>query len=209
MRAQNPGVRDPDRPRPLYGARTGHSSALFGWSTVPAACWLSLCVRSCGRASPAPLGGAAARCTPSPSGGPCHRQGIVRPRALEQPGSRARGERFPAPCPGPLPISSSGSSRWGYSGWFDAVPVDDGLVLVMGDVEGHDSHAAALMQELPGRLLGRRRARRGIRPPSSHVLQTGSTGSTATCSPQLWSSTSTSVPALPQPRQPGTWLRLC
>ena len=28
------------------------------------------------------------------------------------------------------------------------MPVDDGLVLVMGDVEGHDSHAAALMQEL-------------------------------------------------------------
>jgi len=32
--------------------------------------------------------------------------------------------------------------------WFDAVPVDDGLVLVMGDVEGHDSRAAALMREL-------------------------------------------------------------
>lgn len=92
--------------------------------------------------------------------------------------------------------------------WFDAVPVDDGLVLVMGDVEGHDSRAAALMQELRAvtRVAG---ARRRTRPPSSHVLQTGSTGSTATCSPQLWSSTSTSVPALPQPRQPGTWLRLC
>jgi serine phosphatase RsbU (regulator of sigma subunit) len=32
--------------------------------------------------------------------------------------------------------------------WFDAVPVDDGLVLVMGDVEGHDSRAAALMPRL-------------------------------------------------------------
>lgn len=32
--------------------------------------------------------------------------------------------------------------------WFDAVPVDDGLVLIMGDVEGHDSRAAALMPEL-------------------------------------------------------------
>ena len=32
--------------------------------------------------------------------------------------------------------------------WFDAVPVDDGLVLVMGDVEGHDSRAAALMLKL-------------------------------------------------------------
>ncbi len=32
--------------------------------------------------------------------------------------------------------------------WFDAVPVEDGLVLVMGDVEGHDSRAAALMLRL-------------------------------------------------------------
>ena len=32
--------------------------------------------------------------------------------------------------------------------WFDAVPVDDGLMLVMGDVEGHDSRAAALMPKL-------------------------------------------------------------
>jgi serine phosphatase RsbU (regulator of sigma subunit) len=32
--------------------------------------------------------------------------------------------------------------------WFDAVPVDHGLMLVIGDVEGHDSRAAALMLKL-------------------------------------------------------------
>jgi anti-sigma regulatory factor (Ser/Thr protein kinase) len=32
--------------------------------------------------------------------------------------------------------------------WFDAVGVDDGLVLVVGDVQGHDVQAAALMGQL-------------------------------------------------------------
>ena len=32
--------------------------------------------------------------------------------------------------------------------WFDAMPVDDGLVLVVGDVQGHDVRAAALMGQL-------------------------------------------------------------
>ncbi len=32
--------------------------------------------------------------------------------------------------------------------WFDAVAVDEGLVLVVGDVQGHDAQAAALMGQL-------------------------------------------------------------
>jgi len=32
--------------------------------------------------------------------------------------------------------------------WFDAIAVDDGLVLVVGDVQGHDAQAAALMGQL-------------------------------------------------------------
>ncbi|HEX6877801.1 MAG TPA: SpoIIE family protein phosphatase [Nocardioidaceae bacterium] len=32
--------------------------------------------------------------------------------------------------------------------WFDAIAVDDGLVLVVGDVQGHDVQAAALMGQL-------------------------------------------------------------
>jgi anti-sigma regulatory factor (Ser/Thr protein kinase) len=32
--------------------------------------------------------------------------------------------------------------------WFDAIDVDDGLVLVVGDVQGHDVQAAALMGQL-------------------------------------------------------------
>ena len=32
--------------------------------------------------------------------------------------------------------------------WFDAIQVEDGLVLVVGDVQGHDAHAAAVMGQL-------------------------------------------------------------
>lgn len=74
--------------------------------------------RSCAgvRRGTVPFGGAAASCAPSPSGCPSHRKATARPLALEQPGSRGRGERFPAPCPEPLPSSRSGSSRWGCCG---------------------------------------------------------------------------------------------
>jgi anti-sigma regulatory factor (Ser/Thr protein kinase) len=52
--------------------------------------------------------------------------------------------------------------------WFDAVAVDDGLVLVVGDVQGHDVQAAALMGQL--RTVVRATACEG-HPPSGMLAR--------------------------------------
>lgn len=46
--------------------------------------------------------------------------------------------------------------------WFDAIAVDDGLVLVVGDVQGHDVEAASLMGQL--RTVARATASEGHAP---------------------------------------------
>jgi anti-sigma regulatory factor (Ser/Thr protein kinase) len=53
--------------------------------------------------------------------------------------------------------------------WFDAVAVDDGVVLVVGDVQGHDVQAAALMGQL--RTVVRATASEG-HPPSGVLART-------------------------------------
>lgn len=53
--------------------------------------------------------------------------------------------------------------------WFDAVAVDDGLVLVVGDVQGHDVKAAALMGQL--RTVVRATACEGL-PPAAVLTRT-------------------------------------
>ena len=53
--------------------------------------------------------------------------------------------------------------------WFDAIEVDDGLVLVVGDVQGHDVPAAALMGQL--RTVVRATASEG-RPPADVLART-------------------------------------
>lgn len=53
--------------------------------------------------------------------------------------------------------------------WFDAIAVDDGLVLVVGDVQGHDVQAAALMGQL--RTVVRATASEG-HPPAGVLART-------------------------------------
>jgi serine phosphatase RsbU (regulator of sigma subunit)/anti-sigma regulatory factor (Ser/Thr protein kinase) len=53
--------------------------------------------------------------------------------------------------------------------WFDAIEVDDGVVLVVGDVQGHDVQAAALMGQL--RTVARATASEG-HPPSGVLART-------------------------------------
>lgn len=53
--------------------------------------------------------------------------------------------------------------------WFDAIAVDDGLVLVVGDVQGHDVQAAALMGQL--RTVVRATACEG-HPPAGVLART-------------------------------------
>ena len=53
--------------------------------------------------------------------------------------------------------------------WFDAIAVDDGLVLVVGDVQGHDVQAAALMGQL--RTVVRATACEG-HPPAGILART-------------------------------------
>jgi anti-sigma regulatory factor (Ser/Thr protein kinase) len=53
--------------------------------------------------------------------------------------------------------------------WFDALAVDDGLVLVVGDVQGHDVQAAALMGQL--RTVVRATAAEG-HPPAGILART-------------------------------------
>ncbi len=53
--------------------------------------------------------------------------------------------------------------------WFDAIAVDDGLVLVVGDVQGHDVQAAALMGQL--RTVVRASACEG-HPPAGVLART-------------------------------------
>jgi serine phosphatase RsbU (regulator of sigma subunit)/anti-sigma regulatory factor (Ser/Thr protein kinase) len=53
--------------------------------------------------------------------------------------------------------------------WFDAMAVDDGLVLVVGDVQGHDVQAAALMGQL--RTVVRATATEG-QPPAGVLART-------------------------------------
>jgi anti-sigma regulatory factor (Ser/Thr protein kinase) len=53
--------------------------------------------------------------------------------------------------------------------WFDAIETDDGLVLVVGDVQGHDAQAAALMGQL--RTVVRVTASEG-HPPSGVLART-------------------------------------
>ncbi|HSE69422.1 MAG TPA: SpoIIE family protein phosphatase [Nocardioidaceae bacterium] len=53
--------------------------------------------------------------------------------------------------------------------WFDAIAVDDGLVLVVGDVQGHDVQAAALMGQL--RTVVRAAACEG-HPPAGVLART-------------------------------------
>ena len=53
--------------------------------------------------------------------------------------------------------------------WFDAIDVDEGLVLVVGDVQGHDVEAAALMGQL--RTVVRASASEG-QPPSAVLERT-------------------------------------
>ena len=53
--------------------------------------------------------------------------------------------------------------------WFDAIAVDDGLVLVVGDVQGHDVQAAALMGQL--RTVVRATACEG-HPPAAMLART-------------------------------------
>ncbi len=54
--------------------------------------------------------------------------------------------------------------------WFDAIDVDDGLVLVVGDVQGHDVGAAALMGQL--RTVVRATAAEG-HPPAGILARAG------------------------------------
>jgi anti-sigma regulatory factor (Ser/Thr protein kinase) len=54
--------------------------------------------------------------------------------------------------------------------WFDAIEVDDGIVLVVGDVQGHDAQAAALMGQL--RTVVRVTASEG-HPPAGILERTG------------------------------------
>ncbi len=53
--------------------------------------------------------------------------------------------------------------------WFDAIAVDDGIVLVVGDVQGHDVQAAALMGQL--RTVVRATAAEG-HPPAGILART-------------------------------------
>ncbi len=53
--------------------------------------------------------------------------------------------------------------------WFDAIAVDDGMVLVVGDVQGHDVQAAALMGQL--RTVVRASACEG-HPPAGVIART-------------------------------------
>lgn len=53
--------------------------------------------------------------------------------------------------------------------WFDAIAVDDGVVLVVGDVQGHDVQAAALMGQL--RTVARATASEG-HPPAGVLART-------------------------------------
>jgi anti-sigma regulatory factor (Ser/Thr protein kinase) len=53
--------------------------------------------------------------------------------------------------------------------WFDAIAVDDGIVLVVGDVQGHDVQAAALMGQL--RTVVRATAAEG-HPPAGVLART-------------------------------------
>lgn len=86
---------------------------------------------------------------------PRGRRSCDRERAVERPRTLPVQRHQPPQVPpqiGSVELAShyrTGDRTAAVGGdWFDAVPVDDGLVLVMGDVEGHDSRAAALMQEL-------------------------------------------------------------
>lgn len=130
------------RPRYRRGlslvARTGEEPGVRAWWSAPVADG-SLLLGSLTTYRPSPRGRRSCdrvRTAARPRTSPIQRD--VQPAVPRQIGSVELASHY---RPGDRTAEVGGD-------WFDAVPVGDGLVLVMGDVEGHDSRAAALMAEL-------------------------------------------------------------